>query len=1151
MACREAGFGFPLRGLPSIGRFQRSPMLHITGCILGLLSLQGAAELQESASWNGASPEFAEHPNEVVVEDSLGASSAASAASSAAMEAALADAPISTAAAKMAETLAALAAPASGPGPTGAEEEAEGAAVTLPVGSNAATATAQAQDEEGDADADSDASSVSTSSTPPSSQRNLRGEAGKASPDEKTSAEAKEVEASSTANQGWTPWDSSLSSPSDSKLMTFYAYRAVSDEVYPPINVNTASLGGVLWYLHHEVVIQYPRKFKITKIMRLKIQYRATTPLLESGMHFGPRLAYDLGQCTGPFVCGRDTKGGVHPKFCGGAFDTQYENNIRALNGKPFEHSYEYSKFGYHVGCNNLGEYPFPMYKVYYPDAVWYSFPGPCLSDVYYDRSENCAEKEPGGLCPEGQIPTGAGDCTWSYEVMGEVTIDEVVGLSASALNAEGGREYDPFADKGYKFSFWNGINDTKANLKRMKALEDAFLEKYPNQTTDTQLPAPKCDFNFGAFYREFWYKNPFVGKCKDAEAGSACAGQINWVLNDGRYSHPEWFPYITPKSTFKDVQRLLHAQGKEACPYRPCDDFVPPQGFPLHGDEGVTTTTTTASATLPSESGGDEGEAKGEGEGEGGSSSSEQQRQQQQRQKSAPLLFAAAVTSDSPGLTQHYDENLFGSDLCGSTLAAPVRRSLEYPLFKAAGSDSREAAPSMGSHQATDSLSEDPVASAEGHPSTSSDARPGCAVEEASIFAQGDAQALPPQTRPMHDTSVPEASGPGLESCQDEPLLQAEDGDDNSNNDNNNNNNSDNNDNDNNDNDDANASADLPASQVEVNRAVGPGGDDDEAEIRGHTGEVIASQAAPASASPATGACPENSTIAEAPVAATSTEEGQEGYKHAEDDDAASADFPPTQDGLAFDHGAMMFGGGCQDDSLLLMHSSSLAFDAEAANCTQFYCPMEEDEEQLGESQRDCPSNNSGDKEEHSPTTVARSSFEASSSSSSSKAPAIKTSYFGFDSLNSRDDDHSGGGIDCTQSYPASPSRSQFGNAPDDDDDLLARIGLKPAKDHKKVEEQETLLFDDAGDGPCTQFYDYDMNGGGGGRSAAGGEDEDEPRVPAEASASSSSSSSSPHPSITNNIVNIVNTVNRRRRRAQDVHLRLRPPWQTMGDGW
>ena len=68
------------------------------------------------------------------------------------------------------------------------------------------------------------------------------------------------------------------------------------------------------------------------------------------------------------------------------------------------------------------GHFPFPNYKIYYPGAVWYSLPGPCPSENYTQWTDWCKEREPGGYC--NQTPTGAGNCTWTYEDAGEITID-------------------------------------------------------------------------------------------------------------------------------------------------------------------------------------------------------------------------------------------------------------------------------------------------------------------------------------------------------------------------------------------------------------------------------------------------------------------------------------------------------------------------------------------------------------------------------------------------------------------------------------------------------------------------------------------------------------------------------------------------------
>ena len=72
--------------------------------------------------------------------------------------------------------------------------------------------------------------------------------------------------------------------------------------------------------------------------------------------------------------------------------------------------------------CFIAGHFPFPNYKIYYPGAVWWSLPGPCPSKNYTQWTDWCKEREPGGYCD--QTPTGQGNCTWTYEDAGEITID-------------------------------------------------------------------------------------------------------------------------------------------------------------------------------------------------------------------------------------------------------------------------------------------------------------------------------------------------------------------------------------------------------------------------------------------------------------------------------------------------------------------------------------------------------------------------------------------------------------------------------------------------------------------------------------------------------------------------------------------------------
>lgn len=355
------------------------------------------------------------------------------------------------------------------------------------------------------------------------------------------------------------PWtDASLNQSSGAPLLTFYMYRAVSDESYPPVNINAANLPGVLWYLHHEVVVQSPRKFNIQKIMRFKVQTRATAPLAKQGMNFGARLAFDKGQATGPFVCGRKETA-PEPEFVQGAFQNQC---LGKLDG--YHHPFEWEKFGYFVGCNNLGDFPFPEYPVAYPGAAWYSLPGDCPSRQFYNHDDQCRRNDPGGLC-QGVEPNGNGTCTWNYEMAGEITINELTGFNG------GGREYDPFTDKGVGFSWWDGIDDKAANAERVAAASKLFAAKYPDEPSDEDLPAPPCDFKYNAFYRE-WYYRPVSGEaCTRYKPGSKCLKSAQWARGEGMATHPEWYPGLSTASPIQEFEKILYQQGRGGCDEPPC----------------------------------------------------------------------------------------------------------------------------------------------------------------------------------------------------------------------------------------------------------------------------------------------------------------------------------------------------------------------------------------------------------------------------------------------------------------------------------------------------------------------------------------------------------------------------------------------------
>lgn len=236
-----------------------------------------------------------------------------------------------------------------------------------------------------------------------------------------------------------------LSMPSEGKVLKFYMYRAQSETLYPLENVNTGNLAGTLWYLQNEVISKTwgeedGLRFGISRIVRYKVQTKATRPLLAAGLNFGTRIAFDSGMCTGP----------------------QCENSKNT--------------YGYYVGCNKLPGYPFPLFPVHYPGAVWYSLFGKCSSRPYSHRLEACEVQEPGGLC-EGE-PTGTFNCTYSYENDGQITLEEL--YMSAGLGAE---------------AFWANPNDEAANLRKITAAKALFDRKY-----GPDLPEPVCDFDLHKF---------------------------------------------------------------------------------------------------------------------------------------------------------------------------------------------------------------------------------------------------------------------------------------------------------------------------------------------------------------------------------------------------------------------------------------------------------------------------------------------------------------------------------------------------------------------------------------------------------------------------------------------------------------------------
>mmetsp|Transcript_63254 Transcript_63254/g.196247 ORF Transcript_63254/g.196247 Transcript_63254/m.196247 type:complete len:446 (-) Transcript_63254:216-1553(-) len=246
-----------------------------------------------------------------------------------------------------------------------------------------------------------------------------------------------------------------LAMPSDASPLTFYMYRAVGGSDFPPENVNTANLAGVMWYLHNEVVQNCPRKFNMERLLRFKVTMRATPELYgQNSRKFDSFVAMDQAKCTVP--------------------------KCTELHWDPY---------GYVVGCQ-----PNNVVTVAVPGApVWYSLPGTCPSKFYYEKTAACNAEQPGGACPTSDV-TGTRNCTYFLERAGEIRLDELSGIQNynEVCEQTGQREYDVFTDRGHGSDFWDGKQDAKAGEQRMKRINDLFLEKFPQQ--EYSLDDPLCE---------------------------------------------------------------------------------------------------------------------------------------------------------------------------------------------------------------------------------------------------------------------------------------------------------------------------------------------------------------------------------------------------------------------------------------------------------------------------------------------------------------------------------------------------------------------------------------------------------------------------------------------------------------------------------
>jgi hypothetical protein len=300
--------------------------------------------------------------------------------------------------------------------------------------------------------------------------------------------------------------------------MSFYMFRARSDDNYPMTNVNMGDLPGVMWYLHNEVVVSTPRKYNVTRILRFRVTMQTTQENYAStGMQFSKYTAFDSGKCTVP--------------GCTSFFQRE----------------------GYALGCQNtassqgLGNYvsltKVPCTPPACKEGTWYSLPGPCPDRPFgYQKEDGCNLTQTGGQCQfdhgagvtgfQEAAVTGAPDCTYYAKWAGQIYLNELIGLpfptssnppgssptAGQALHVssyddwwkQGNQEYSVAMDTGvcqsstsfnssaYQASncgFWDGRNDQQACASRVRLIQEMFDRKYPYYPqTATLGEPPPCD---------------------------------------------------------------------------------------------------------------------------------------------------------------------------------------------------------------------------------------------------------------------------------------------------------------------------------------------------------------------------------------------------------------------------------------------------------------------------------------------------------------------------------------------------------------------------------------------------------------------------------------------------------------------------------
>jgi len=234
----------------------------------------------------------------------------------------------------------------------------------------------------------------------------------------------------------------SCKKPDKPQSLAFYMYKAAGPN-YPMSFNETGSmgtLGGVMWYLHNDVVTQCPRRYGVDRIRRYFVTVKSTDALYAATARMFDRYS-------------------------------DFEDG-KAAESWMIDH---WTKYGYNPGCLHVDP---AKTQAAYENAVWYSLPGKCPSRDIFGRTAKCLRQEQGGNC---DAPDGTRTCTWHAQFAGEVFLDELANIPDPATFCSSGKyEFDLETDAGIGSDFWNGKISPAACNNRMKRVYGLFEQKYP-----------------------------------------------------------------------------------------------------------------------------------------------------------------------------------------------------------------------------------------------------------------------------------------------------------------------------------------------------------------------------------------------------------------------------------------------------------------------------------------------------------------------------------------------------------------------------------------------------------------------------------------------------------------------------------------------